>query len=428
MWSVSLCYNGHCLSDACGRPVFGQCTPRGLGPQRHARRVCLCQRKKQMCITQHVVSLNKRMRSIMTRLCLSLRLIYQLLDYERSFKKGSTSPATSEFSSVAQEEEEWGRRRQMLDEQDDDQESMEIMREARALDKAMEDRLVARKSSTSSLGSTGTGRGMGQAWRNRYGNRKRTGSIASVVTSGSVLSEDLVEEDEEAELLGVHGGFASTTEDEMSSLSSADPNSRQTSPCNVDGELPSNRMPPPTAPAFKSHFLLPPVPATAVRSTFDFPSRSQTKPKTRRRPPPLVGVLPPVPSSPITPINEPATAIPGPRSRVSTRKLELPPPAFRKGASSRSSSSSSLNHPMSATPSQTLFVFPPSPTRATIHTPSTMTLTSNSTLPFPSLSTPRISTFRTQGGRNKSFIGLPSVSTPTVASSRVDARGWVGMK
>lgn len=317
----------------------------------------------------------------------------------------------------------------MLDETtDDDQESTEIAREARALDKAMEDRLVARKSSASSIGSTGTGRGMGQAWRNRYGNRKRAGSIASVHTAGSVLSEDLVEEDEEAELLGVHGGFASTTEDELSSLSSADPNSRQTSPCNVDGDLPASRMPPPTAPAHKSTFLLPPVPHTAVRSTFNFPSRTQPKMKAKRRPPPLVGVLPPVPSSPITPINEPATAVPGPRSRLTGRKLELPPPAFRKGTSSRSSSSSSLSHPMSATPSQTLFVFPPSPKRATMHTPSTMTLTSNSSFPFPPLSTPRISTFRTQGGRTKSFIGLPSVSTPTTASSRVDARGWVGMK
>ncbi|CAL1695979.1 unnamed protein product [Somion occarium] len=356
-------------------------------------------------------------------------LIYQLLDYERSFKPGNASPAASERSSVAMEEEEWGRQRQMLEDADDaDQESLEIIREARALDKAMEDRLVARKSSTSSISSTG--RGMGQAWRNRYGHRKRAGSIASTLTTGSVLSEDLVEEDEEQELLGVGGGFISSTEpteDETSSLSSADPNSRQTSPCHLGDErrdsLPAPRMPP-SAPAHKNTFLLPPVPATAIRSTFEFPSRLQPKVKARRRPPPLVGILPPVPSSPVTPI-VPATAIPA-RSRVESRKPEQPPAYLRRPPSSRSSSNSSSNHPLSATPSQTLFVFPPSPTRATMHTPSTMTLTSNSSFVFPALSTPRISTFRSQG-RSKSFIGVPSVSTPTVASSRVDARGWVGI-
>ena len=41
---------------------------------------------------------------------------------------------------------------------------------------------------------------MGVAWRSKYGpGRKRTGSAASVLTNDSVLSEDLVEEDEEAE-------------------------------------------------------------------------------------------------------------------------------------------------------------------------------------------------------------------------------------
>lgn len=360
------------------------------------------------------------------------RLIYQLLDYERSFNAGG-SPAPSDRSSIATEEEEWSRRRQLMDEEEteNDQENVEVMREARALDKAMEDRLLARKASGSSVASS-NGVGMGQAWRNRYGsNRKRTGSIASVVTTGSVLSEDLVEEDEESELLGVGGGFteascssAEPTEDEANSMSSGDPNSRQTSPAtDVDMHytLPTARIPPPSAPAHKHTFTLPPVPATAVRTTFDLPSRIPMKPKARRRPPPLFGTLPPVPSSPVTPSTVPGAT----RSRNEGRKPQTPPAFLRRTSHSSTKSTPGSVPPLSATPSQTLFVFPPSPTNATMRTPSTMTLTSNSSFPFPTLSTPRVSTFKSQG-RSRSFIGLGTPATPTIASSRVDARGWVG--
>ncbi|KAI0078946.1 hypothetical protein K474DRAFT_1673819 [Panus rudis PR-1116 ss-1] len=345
----------------------------------------------------------------------NMSLIYQLLDYERSFKQGDASPAASDRSSLAAQEEEWGRRRQMLDEEtaDQDQESLEIMWEARALDKAMEDRLVARKSSASSLSSNG--RGMGQAWRNKYG-RKRTGSIAS---NGSILSEHLVEEDEEQDLLGVGGGFTSCTEDEASSTVS----SRQTSPSNCaeeHGVSPLTARPPPSAPAQKNKFVLPPTPATAIRPSFSIPPRPPPK-KAKKRPPPLVGVLPTVPSSPVTPV----TAVIPPRARAEARKPELPPPQLRRPPNVRSSSFN--NPPISATPSQTLFVFPPSPTLAKTRTPSTLMLTSNAPVAFPTVSTPRISTFRSQG-RSRSFIGLPSVAPPTVASSRVDARGWVGLR
>jgi tyrosine-protein phosphatase len=60
-------------------------------------------------------------------------------------------------------------------------------------------------------------------------------------------------------------------------------------------------------------------------------------------------------------------------------------------------------------------------------TPSTMTLTSNlnGAVPFPTLSTPRVSTFRSHG-RTKSFIGLGVSPAPTTACSRVDAKGWFG--
>jgi len=177
---------------------------------------------------------------------------------------------------------------------------------------------------------------------------------------------------------------------------------------------------PPSAPHNKSTFTLPAPPATAVRSTFDIPSRLPFKAKLRRRPPPL-GLLPPVPSSPIVPVNASPTQA---RPRPEARKPDIP---SLNAHTPRKAQSVSRPRPVSmvSTPSQTLFVFPPSPTLTT-RTPSTMTLTSNVSFPFPSLATPRVSTFKTDG-RRRSFIGVPPPSTPTVASSRVDARGWFGM-
>ena len=57
---------------------------------------------------------------------------------------------------------------------------------------------------------------MGPAWKSRYGDRKRAGSIGSNLTSNTILSEDLVEEDEEQELLGTGGGFDGTSIDTTS--------------------------------------------------------------------------------------------------------------------------------------------------------------------------------------------------------------------
>ncbi|EIW64735.1 uncharacterized protein TRAVEDRAFT_112206 [Trametes versicolor FP-101664 SS1] len=361
----------------------------------------------------------------------NMSLIYQLLDYERTLKTGDSSPTPSELSA----EEEWGRRRQAMEDTDteDDRESIEMMREAKALDQAMEDRIIARKSSSSSLESTGHGRGMGPAWRSKYGSqRKRKGSAASILTNGSILSEDLVEEDEEEELLGVRRNFdavslgarsssAEPTEDDSPSESSSQPFRRPGvfSPP-MSGTLtarPPGLFLPPSAPAHKTKFSLPPVPATAVRSTFDLTPRAPRTAKPRRRPPPL-GILPAVPASPIVPVNAP---IAHPRTRTESRKPETPPAHLRGGpvktTPPRSQASSAL-----ATPSQTLFVFPPSPT-LTARTPSTLTITSNS-YPFPSISTPRVSTFKSEG-RRRSFIGLTAPATPTVASSRVDVRGWM---
>lgn len=346
----------------------------------------------------------------------NMSLIYQLLDYERSLKDhSSSSPTPSDRSSnAAVEEEEWGRRRAMMDEssdlEDNDGDGVEIAQEARALDKAMEDRVIARKSSASSVASSGIG--MGAAWKSRYGGRNRAGSVASNLTNGSILSENLLEEDEEQELLGVGGGF-----DEESHVNSPE------SQCDDDGadslssmsSFPS--LPPPSAPATRSTFVLPRVPVTATQATFDLKTaRARTLSKNRHRPSSIT-ILPPVPASPIVPVG-PSSSIPlVPRARVESRKPDIP--SFRLHKPPPPS------QPL-PTPSQTLFVFPPSANIST-QAPSTMILTPTPTVstfvPFPIIPTPR----RKSPGRRTSFIGVGQLATPTTAYSRVDARGWVGM-
>ncbi|KAJ6574820.1 hypothetical protein B0H19DRAFT_934330 [Mycena capillaripes] len=359
----------------------------------------------------------------------NMSLIYQLLEYEKKLKGDSGHMSETE-SVAADEDEEWGRQRRMLDEvptdDEDEQESSLVMREAQYLDKAMEDRILARKTSSSSVASSSSGVGMGPAWRKLYGSRKRAGSIASNMTNGSsILSEDLVEEDEEQELLGIGGGFdeerGSSAEPEYSSTSSPEDDVHS----NTTPRRPAR--PPPSAPVWKTSFSLPMPPATAVRPSFNLP----TKPK--RRPTPL-GILPPVPPSPIKIIvddvekrasRRPLLSLPPPRARTESRKP--PPPALHLRSSILKPKTQ--NPPSGlATPSQTLFVFPPSPTLTT-RTPSAMTLTSNmnGSVPFPTSSTPRVSTFRSQG-RTRSFIGLGAPPTPTTAFSKVDARGYIGLE
>ncbi|TFK40982.1 hypothetical protein BDQ12DRAFT_646634 [Crucibulum laeve] len=364
----------------------------------------------------------------------NMSLIYQLLEYEKRLKGDAASPGGSDRSSLVDEEEEWGRRRKMLDDaasdNEDERESALVMQEARALDKAMEDRIVARKASASSIGSSGSGVGMGVAWRSRYAARKRTGSIASNMTNGSIISEDLVEEEEEQELLGIGGGF---DEERRHSGSSATTSPGDAEPPHADAFAPRTARPrvPPSAPVWKTSFQIPPPPATAVRASFDLPPlRQASKPK--RRPAPI-GVLPTVPSSPVTLIIEPEETkpallpLPRMRKRTESRKL-VPPPLHLRNTMLRKVSDASSTASIASTPSQTLFVFPPSPTLTT-RTPSTMTLTTNinASVPFPSLSTPRVSTFRSHG-RTRSFIGLAAPPTPTTGFSKVDARGYVGLE
>jgi len=355
-------------------------------------------------------------------------LIYQLLDYERALKSGGiNSPTFSDRSSiVAAEEEEWGRRRSMLDNDasdadvEEDRDVAEVSREARALDKAMEDRILARKSSSSSVASSGLG--MGVAWKSRYGGRGRTGSIASNLTNGSILSEDLVEENEEEELLNVGGGFEndSRESDATSPDSQFDEESANKLPFTPHTARPPAQRNPSSGPISTHKF--PRIPASATQATFDVPPlpRARLTMKGRRRPPPL-SILPTVPSSPI---NAGVVTKSGPSQRTHTHtEPRISAPALLP---SRQTPPKPAVPPQPLpTPSQTLFVFPPSPSALPSAAPSTMILTpSVNTLAFPSMKTPRLLS-RGSRGRPQSFIAQ---ATPTTAFSRVDVRGWIGMK
>ena len=352
---------------------------------------------------------------------LDASLIYQLMEYEKKLKGNMGYPADSDGSSGTDEEEEWGRWRKMLDKAPDDQrESNLIMQEAHALDKAMEDRFVARKSSASSMSSTGSGISVRASRRGGYIPRKRTESTASTRTNRSFLSEHLVEENEEQEFLGV-GGESDTDARQTSSTTSPDEaeETEETESASQFASIPANL---PTCPP---DWKLPPM--SAMRSTFQ-----PRMPRQRKRPMSL-SILPPVPSSPNLPVVDELmtarpishTTMPSTRQQAGSR-CPVPPIHLRNSVLRRASMGIVDSTSAVSTPSQILFVFPPSPTFTTsTRTPSTMTLTSGA-LPFPGLSTPRVSTFRSKG-RTRSFIGFGAPPTPTVAFSKVDARGYVGL-
>ena len=354
-------------------------------------------------------------------------LIYQLLDYERALKSGgANSPTFSDRSSIiAAEEEQWGRRRAMLDNDasdadvEEDREVAEVAHEARALDKAMEDRILARKSSSSSVASSGLG--MGAVWKSRYCGRRRTGSIASNLTSGSILSEDLVEENEEEELLNVGGGFDNDSRE--SDATSPDSqyedeaaNKLPFPPLTARPSIPRN---PSSGPSSTHKF--PRMPSSAIQATFDVPPlpRARLTLKGRRRPPPL-SILPTVPSSPINP----GVMKTGPPQRTQGRtEPRISAPVLLP--SRQTPPKPAVPSQPLPTPSQTLFVFPPSPDALLSAAPSTMILTpSVNTLAFPSMKTPRLLS-RGSRGRPQSLFAS---AAPTTAFSRVDVRGWVGMK
>ena len=325
----------------------------------------------------------------------------------------------------------------------DDRESVEVMQEARALDKAMEDRIVARKSSESSITSS-SGIDRGSAWRSRYSHRKRTTSMTSSTTSGSVISEDLVEEEEEPDLLGIGGGFddhsirhKSSSERDTSSSSINSPESPTEEQPVFVHPIPPKKPPArsflprlvarqtPSTPASNPAFNHPSTSVITTKTNSTSPSRIPSKLHAKRRPTPL-GITPTSSlSSEITIAATPVAAALSLRARTESRNPTTPSQPRKDLPKTPATATMRSNVVPASTPSQTLFVFPPSPT-LTNRTPSAMTLTSQVNVSIPAVRTPRVSTFRTHG-RTKSFIGIGSLPVATTACSRVDARGWVGI-
>lgn len=358
-------------------------------------------------------------------------MIYQLQDYQQALS-GKTGTSSSRSSVVGDDEEEWSRRRRMLDSEETEsgQDSAEL-REAHALDKAMEERVITRKASGSSTSSCSR-LGSQRSSKARYSSRKRAGSITSNI---SFFSENLIEEGEEEELLGVGGGF------DAPSISTRSPSEETTEEeINSSPELTKDRLPvltPLTARPFlptrhrslndldNMHLQVPPS-APASETSFGFNGRLSFRTKMKSRPPPLN--LPPVPASPdvAAPPEAPPPKLDVPLRRKAPPPLELGRQPFQKRSSSLSSNLSQLSHSSLSTPSQTLFVFPASPTLQAF-TPHMVTVLTNASgaQPSPMAPTPRVSSFRADG-RRRSFVGFTAPPTPTVACTRVDARGWMG--
>jgi tyrosine-protein phosphatase len=472
MRHFSLGHDGHRTRHASRCKLFSRGAGRGARPEGHACRLCLCQKEESLGWPEYVVRVSAAGPAASISPTASSRLIYQLLEYEKTFNSEATSPTESDrASSIAEDEAEWSKRRAALDEMsedDDERESLAIRREAEALDKAMEDRLLARKASNSSIGSAGVV-GAVPAWKQRYGQRRRRmGSLASMTSirsSSSVLSENLVEEDEEAELLGLGsanenrsmGGSRSPSiapeESPLDPPSEPAPLTARPAamrfaapPMSAAPTKTSFSIPPPpmSAAPTRTSFNIPPSPITAIRASFDLDSTP--RPRTKRRPAPLVNMLPPVPSSPDVPeaveeaqaAGAPASlpAEPSPVAAVAPPPLRrtrteagrpTPPPLYLRTAPKGSRLSSV---PPSSGPSQTLFVFPPSPkdrdTASQSRTPAAMTLMSHlQQVPFPSVASPRVASFQ-KAGRMRSYVALGVPATPTTACSLVDARGWFG--
>jgi tyrosine-protein phosphatase len=349
-------------------------------------------------------------------------LIYQLLDYERTLQSGNASPNSSILSNHEHhenDETDIGRQNRIPDEQPEQSGGAEnpvFAHEAKALDQEMEERKIARKSSQLSVASSSSGMGSGMSaapiWRSRYGfpalGRNRTNSISS---NRSGFSEDIQEEGEE-DVRFSSGASPSTmaTDEDAHGWPKDVGESDQTITVGV--------------PAPK---LLVSIPAASThKSSFNSISRTRLKGKSKHRPPPLVNLLPPVPSSPLPaaiPIHDPPcskfpSASPS-RSIVSSmRSGHLDDHRLsRSSVSSRSSirSSSSAWSSSLQTPSQTLLIFPSEDDGGG----STVMLTATpAATAFPVLPSRR-SNLSTR----KPCLQLGTVSTPTTAFSFVEVKG-----
>ncbi|QRW05010.1 Dual specificity phosphatase, catalytic domain [Ceratobasidium sp. AG-Ba] len=419
----------------------------------------------------------------------NMSLIYQLLEYERTLSPKKDAASVTSEGTEASDEEEWSRKRLAMEREEEAEAAAaaeeDRTREARDLDRAMEERMAAKKAGPPAplLLNPPPAPGAG-TWRSRFPARKRAGSVHSTFTSSSsVISEDPLEDDEDSEegeanitvmppteimLVANDESSARTTTDEEASPSAkflerfADSTPKLLPPPPGKAGMKHRRsaslaiapsslppQPPPSAPAHRMSFGgIPPPPQTATRSTFG----PIPQPPLLRRPSPRGAIPPsapagksgftfptpgsrassiksysstkrtPLPTVPSSPVAVPTLATPKTaRSRPAPLRLPVTPPAPHVAIV-----------PSSSAPQQTLFVFPPDRTH-TACTPSTLTLTMMTPRvdSFAVTPTPRKASFgatKRGGMKRMSWLGMGAApATPTTACSRVDAKGWVGL-
>ncbi|GAB1519311.1 tyrosine/serine/threonine protein phosphatase [Rhizoctonia solani] len=424
----------------------------------------------------------------------NMSLIYQLMEYERALTPRKGTPSVSSDGEELSEEEEWSRKRLAMEREDAEAEAAvaaeeDRTREAKDLDRAMEERMAAKKAGPPAPLMLNPPPASGPtAWKHRFPSRKRAGSVHSTfTTSDSVISEDPEEDDDSEDgepnitvvsqnrielVLGDETGTsARTTTDEEASPSAkfvanfADTAPKLLPPPGRAGmkhkrsaslaisanSLPS-LPPPPSAPASKMSFGNIPVPPT-IRTSFSsippppLPRRLGTRgPAPPSAPATKPGFSFPVPGSRASSIkSHSSTRRPTPLPTVPSSPVAVPTLATPKTTRARPAPlrlpvtppSNVTIVPSSSAPQQTLFVFPPDRSH-TACTPSTLTLTTMTPRvesfvnPGPGVTpTPRKGSFgatRKPGAKRMSWLGMGvAPATPTTACSRVDAKGWVGL-
>ncbi|KAF8761220.1 Dual specificity phosphatase, catalytic domain [Rhizoctonia solani] len=403
-------------------------------------------------------------------------LIYQLMEYERALTPRKGTPSVSSDGEELSEEEEWSRKRLAMEREDAEAEAAvaaeeDRTREAKDLDRAMEERMAAKKAGPPAPLMLNPPPASGPtAWKHRFPSRKRAGSVHSTfTTSDSVISEDPEEDDDSEDgepnitvvsqnrielVLGDETGTsARTTTDEEASPSAkfvanfADTAPKLLPPPGRAGmkhkrsaslaisanSLPS-LPPPPSAPASKMSFGNIPVPPTIRTSFSSIP------------PPPLprrLGTRGPAPPS--APATKPGFSFPVPGSRASSikshsstrRPTPLPTvpsspvavPTLATQDNPRAPCSSSVacdttvqcdHRPFELGSSADIVCIPP---RSKVE---------SFVNPGPGVTpTPRKGSFgatRKPGAKRMSWLGMGvAPATPTTACSRVDAKGWVGL-
>ncbi|CAE7071427.1 unnamed protein product [Rhizoctonia solani] len=423
----------------------------------------------------------------------NMSLIYQLMEYERALAPRNGTPSVSSDGDELSEEEEWSRKRLAMEREEAEAEAAtaaeeDRTREAKDLDRAMEERMAAKKAGPPAplmlnppLAPSGVA-----AWKSRFSSRKRAGSVHSTfTTSDSVISEDPEEDDDsedgeanttavpqtriELVLSDETSASARTTTDEEASPSAkfvasfADtapkllppPSGKMKHKRSASLAISANSLPlpppPPSAPASRMFFGMP-TPRTATRASFG-----------AIPPPPLLRKTSPRgPAPPSAPATKTGFSFPAPGSRASLVKshssakrptllptvpsspVAVPTLATPKTGRGRppplrlpvTPPTHVTIVPSSSAPQQTLFVFPPDQTHTTC-TPSTLTLTTMTPRVDKFVNpgrgvtpTPRKGSFgatRKPGMKRMSWLGMGvTPPTPTTACSRVDAKGWMG--